>query len=142
MGEQMSPQAQSFVASAVEASEAVAEELKKTLRVDVDPDDLSEVTDMLAKQVRREAFRAANGAKYERELDEKYGILKDVILHPTVQVYRSERISKKCDTRLRSRLEVPCGFSAVQPSMWLVGAHTYYLLRASDLLHVGSGSIS
>lgn len=83
----MSPQAQNFLASAVEASTAVADHLKATLRVKVDSEDISEVSGMLAKQVRRETFRAANSAKYERELDEKYGVLKDIILHPTVQVY-------------------------------------------------------
>lgn len=85
MGDEMTDRAQSFLASAVDASEELAEKLKAKFRVDVDGD-VSEVANMLAKQVKQETFRAANGAKFERELDEKYGMLKDVILHPTVQV--------------------------------------------------------
>lgn len=86
MGEEMPTRAQSFLASAVDSSEELAEELKARFRVDVDAEHMSEVAGMLAKQVKFETFKAANGAKFERELDEKYGMLKDVILHPTVQV--------------------------------------------------------
>lgn len=86
MGEEIPGRAQSFLASAVDASDELAEQLKSTFRVDVDPEDMSQVTGKLAKQVMHETFKAANGAKFERELDEKYGILKDFILHPTVQV--------------------------------------------------------
>lgn len=82
----MPTQAQEFLSKAVDASEAVADQLASTFRVEVDSSDVSEVAGMLASKMRREAFTAANGAKFERELDEKYGMLKDVILHPTVQV--------------------------------------------------------
>lgn len=83
----MPARAKDFLSAAVDTSEAVAEELASAFRVDVDSADVSEVAGMLAKEMRRNAFRAANGAKFERELDEKYGVLKDVILHPTVQVH-------------------------------------------------------
>ena len=82
----MPTQAREFLSKAVDASEAVADELASAFRVEVDPSDVSEVAGMLASKMRREAFTAANGAKFERELNEKYGMLKDVILHPTVQV--------------------------------------------------------
>ena len=86
MGEEMPTRAKTFLSAAVDASDALADRLSSQFRVDVDSDDVSEVAGLLAGQLRREAFRAANGAKFERELDEKYGVLKDVILHPTVQV--------------------------------------------------------
>lgn len=86
MGEQMPTRAQTFISTAVDASDAVAEQIASAFRVEVDPSDVSEVAGLLAKEMRREAFKAANGAKFERELDEKYGVLKDFILHPTVQV--------------------------------------------------------
>lgn len=66
LGEVIPEQAQTFLSEVVDASKTVADEL--------------------AIKMRREAFTAANGAKFERELDEKYGVLKDVILHPTMQV--------------------------------------------------------
>lgn len=90
----MSPQAKTFLSSAVEASEIVADMLKTNFRVEVDPEDMEKVEGMLAKEVRRETFRAANSAKYERELDEKYGLLKDIILHPTVQVRSADTLSE------------------------------------------------
>lgn len=86
MGEQLPAQAKSFISTAVDASEEVANQLASAFRVDVDSSDVSEVASLLAKELRRDAFLKANGAKFERELHEKYGVLKDVILHPTVQV--------------------------------------------------------
>lgn len=86
MGEQLPDQARAFISTAVDASEEVADQLASTFRVDVDSADVSEVAAMLAKEMRKEAFIKANGAKFERELVEKYGVLKDIILHPTVQV--------------------------------------------------------
>lgn len=86
LGEVMPTQAQEFLSKAVDASETVADELASAFRVEVDSSDVSEVAGMLARKMRREAFTAANGAKFERELDEKYGVMKDVVLHPTVQV--------------------------------------------------------
>ncbi|CAM9371186.1 unnamed protein product [Ectocarpus sp. 12 AP-2014] len=85
MGEQLPAQAKSFISTAVDASEEVASQLASAFRVDVDSSDVSEVASLLAKELRRDAFLKANGAKFERELHEKYGVLKDVILHPTVQ---------------------------------------------------------
>lgn len=87
MGEQLPTQASDFISMAVDASEELAEQLTSGLRTGVDPADVSKVAAMLAKELRRDAFQKANGAKFERELDEKYGVLKDVILHPTVQVW-------------------------------------------------------
>lgn len=86
MGEQLPTQAREFISTAVDASEELADQLASSFRVDVDASDVSEVAAMLAKELRRDAFLKANGAKFERELYEKYGVLKDVILHPTVQV--------------------------------------------------------
>lgn len=86
MGEQMPTRAKTFLSTAADASEAMAEQLASAFHVKVDPSDMANVEGMMAEQMRREAFTAANGAKFERELDEKYGVLKDVILHPTVQV--------------------------------------------------------
>lgn len=82
----MPSRAKDYLSKAVDASEALADQLASKFRVEVDADDVSEVAGKLAQQMRRETFRAANGAKFERELDEKYGVFKDVILHPTVQV--------------------------------------------------------
>lgn len=87
LGEELPRQAQEFLSKAVDASETVADQLASAFRVEVDSADVSEVAGMLARKMRHEAFTAANGAKFERELDEKYGVLKDVILHPTVQVH-------------------------------------------------------
>lgn len=87
LGEEIPAQAQAFLSVAVNASDDLADHLASKFRVDVDPDDVSEVAGLLASQMRREALRAANGAKFERELEEKYGVLKDFVLHPTVQVH-------------------------------------------------------
>lgn len=87
MGEQLPAQARDFISTAVDASEELADQLASSFRVDVD--DVSEVAAKLAGELRRDAFLKANGAKFERELYEKYGVLKDVILHPTVQVCRA-----------------------------------------------------
>lgn len=86
MGQQLPAQAEAFLSTAVDESEEMADQLASTFRVDVDSSDVSEVASMLAKEIGRDAFLKANGAKFERELYEKYGVLKDVILHPTVQV--------------------------------------------------------
>eukprot|EP00752_Nemacystus_decipiens_P002499 g2348.t1 len=85
MGEQLPAQAEAFLSTAVDESEEMAEQLASTFRVDVDSAGVSEVASMLAKEIGKDAFLRANGAKFERELYEKYGVLKDVILHPTVQ---------------------------------------------------------
>lgn len=85
MGEQLPAQAKEFISTAVDASDEMADQLASTFHVDVDSD-VSEVTAMLGKEIARDAFLKANGAKFERELYEKYGVLKDVILHPSVQV--------------------------------------------------------
>lgn len=84
MGEQLPAQARDFISTAVDASEELADQLASSFRVDVE--DVTEVAAKLAGELRRDAFMKANGAKFERELYEKYGVLKDVILHPTVQV--------------------------------------------------------
>lgn len=86
MGEHLPAQAEAFLSTAVDESEEMADQLASTFRVDVDSTDVSEVASMLAKEIGMDAFLKANGAKFERELHEKYGVLKDVILHPTVQV--------------------------------------------------------
>lgn len=118
----MSPQAKTFLSSAVEASEIVADMLKTNFRVDVDPEDMEKVEGMLAKEVRRETFRAANSAKYERELDEKYGLLKDVILHPTIQVRSAETLSEVgTGTRKISKVGHQCSWSWCLPSLVLWG---------------------
>lgn len=86
LGQELPSRAQDFLAAAVEASDALAEQLSSAFRVEVEDGNVSEVAGKLAGKMRREAFRAASNAKIERELDEKYGVLKDVILHPTTQV--------------------------------------------------------
>lgn len=86
MGEQIPTRAKEYLSRAVDASDVLADQLASKFRVEVDASDVSEVAGKLASQMRREAFTAANGAKFERELDEKYGVFKDVILNPTMQV--------------------------------------------------------
>lgn len=131
MGEKLPDQARAFISTAVDASEEVADQLASAFRVEVDSSDVSEVAAMLAKEMRREAFNKANGAKFERELVEKYGVLKDVILHPTVQV----------------RASAPLGLRA----WWYAcsySRHIYYLcrprgvFRAPSYLYVGCCRVS
>ncbi|CAM9909233.1 unnamed protein product [Choristocarpus tenellus] len=84
LGEVLSSEGAAYLATAIEASDDLVKNLQKKFRIKIDTD-LTEVTKRVASDVRVDSFRWANGAKFERELDEKYGVLKDVILHPTVQ---------------------------------------------------------
>ncbi|CAN0167013.1 unnamed protein product, partial [Discosporangium mesarthrocarpum] len=84
LGESLSQSGRAFIEETVEASEDFVRSLESKFRISIGQD-LEDVSSRIASKIRAEAFRAANSAKFERELDEKYGMFKDVILHPTVQ---------------------------------------------------------
>lgn len=81
----LSDGARTLVESLVDHSADFAEHARDEWNLKGDKVDVDVVAQRVSKQLWEEGAASASSSKFERELDEKYGTLKPLILHPTVQ---------------------------------------------------------